>query len=48
MERQNEPLVQQKPWEEMTEEERQAIRESWKHTLPKNFDVFLNEGSKFP
>ena len=40
MERQNEPLTQQKPWEEMTEEERQAVRESWKHTLPDKFDVF--------
>ena len=40
MERQNEPLAQQKPWEEMTEEERQVIRESWKHTLPEEYDVF--------
>ena len=31
---------QKKPWEEMTEEERQVVRESWKHTLPDEFDVF--------
>ena len=31
---------QKKPWEEMTEEERQVVRESWKHTLPEEFDVF--------
>lgn len=31
---------QKRPWEEMTEEERQAIRESWKHALPEEFDVF--------
>ncbi len=40
MERQNEPLARKKPWEEMTEEERQVISESWKHTLPEEFDVF--------
>ena len=40
MERQNEPLTQKKPWSELTEEERAAIRESWKHTLPEKFDVF--------
>ncbi|MGN1301113.1 MAG: hypothetical protein ACI4U9_01070, partial [Clostridia bacterium] len=40
LERQNEPLTQKKPWSEMTEEEREAIRESWKHTLPEEFDVF--------
>lgn len=40
MERQSEPLTQKKPWSEMTEEERETIRESWKHTLPEEFDVF--------
>lgn len=40
MARQNEPLTQKKPWSELTEEEREAIRESWKHTLPEEFDVF--------
>lgn len=36
MERQD----QKKNWSELTEEEREVIRESWKHTLPENFDVF--------
>lgn len=40
MARQNESLVQKKTWSEMTEEEQQAVRESWKHTLPEKFDVF--------
>lgn len=35
---------QKKPWEEMTEEERQAVRESWKHTLPEEYDVFCFGG----
>lgn len=39
-ERQTEPLNQKKPWSELTEEEREATRESWKHTLPEEFDVF--------
>ena len=29
-----------KNWDELTEEERDVIRESWKHILPENFDVF--------
>lgn len=29
-----------KPWEELSEEERQKIRESWKVKLPDEFDVF--------
>lgn len=33
---------QKKPWEEMTEEERQAVRESWKHTLPEEYDIFFS------
>lgn len=40
LERQTEPLDQKKPWSELTEEEREAVRESWKHTLPEEFDVF--------
>lgn len=40
MERQTEPLTQKK-WSELTEDERQAIQESWKHTLPEKFDVFF-------
>lgn len=39
---------QKKPWSEMTEEERQEIRESWKHTLPKKFDVFCLENLTIP
>lgn len=31
---------QQKPWSDMTNEERQVIRESWKHKLPDEYDVF--------
>lgn len=31
---------QKKPWSELTEEERQVIRESWKHELPEGYDVF--------
>lgn len=31
---------QKKPWSELTEEERQEIRDSWKHTLPEEYDVF--------
>lgn len=34
------PHSQKKPWSELTEEERNAIRESWKHTLPEEFDVY--------
>lgn len=31
-----------KPWEELSEEERQKIRESWKVKLPEKFDVFCD------
>ena len=31
-----------KPWEELSEEERQEIRESWKVKLPEKFDVFCD------
>lgn len=34
---------QKNPWEEMTEEERQAMRESWKYKLPEEFDVFCTK-----
>lgn len=35
---------QQKPWDELTEEERQVIRESWKHELPEEYDVYFFNG----
>lgn len=34
------PQPQKNTWSNKTEEERQKIRESWKDTLPKEFDVF--------
>ena len=47
MERTNEQLENKKSWAEMTEEERQAVRESWKQKLPEKYDVFCI-GDFFP
>lgn len=47
MDRTNEQLAHKKSWAEMTEEERQAVRESWKQKLPEKYDVFCI-GDFFP
>lgn len=50
MSRETDPVSKKKPWEEMTPEEQQQIKESWKVELPEQFDVccnsnFIGEGN---
>ena len=44
MEWKNHPLLQVKSWSDLTEEEQQTIRDSWKHTLsPEEFYYFMED-----